>query len=127
MKLQKYISKRILGFGALLFAAGLMVAPSLYAGGYSDYYSNKSSGSTSSNLTLKYGGTYGQAGQNYMNYRYGYGTGRNNDNYSSNYPGPNVQPRRQQITPEQKQEIDRLMKQSDALINQIQNDPRIWK
>ena len=107
-----------------LLVWGMGALSSAHAGCYSDWCANRSSGSTSSNLTLKYGGTYGQAAQNYNNYRWGYGTGGNTDYYSPyHYPGA---PTSQGITPQQQAEIDRLNAQSEALINQIMNDPIIW-
>jgi hypothetical protein len=95
-----------------------------HAGCYSDWCAGKSSGSTSSYNTLKYGGTYGQAAQNYNNYRWGYGTGRNTQ-YHSPYVYPGT-PAYQPMTPAQKAEINRLNAQSDALINRIMNDQLIW-
>lgn len=98
---------------------------------YSDYCSNRQSGSTSSNLTLKYGGTYSGAARNHMNYRYGYGTGRNRNYYSTySYDSTSRQyanPYHHKISPEQKRQINQLLKQSEELERQILNDPRIWK
>lgn len=111
---------------ALLIFFSLLTPLLVSAGGYSDYSANKSRGQSSSDLTLKYGGTYGQAGQNYMNYRHGYGSGQNNDYYSRHHPNNPGNQQKQQLSPEQKAEIERLMKQSDDLINRINNDSKIW-
>ena len=91
---------------------------------YSDYYSNRRSGATSKNLTLKYGGTYRAAARNYMNYWYGFGTGRNKNSYSTYSYGSSY---RQKISPKQKRQINRLLRQSEALERRILSDPRIWK
>ncbi len=95
----------------------LPVLPDAHAGCYSDACANQRSGATSSDLTLKYGGAYGQAAENYNNYRWGYGTGRNTNYHSPDYyPSP---PAHEPITPEQQAELNRLDAQSEALLNQI--------
>lgn len=104
---------------------GLTALPAADAGCYSDWCANQRSGTTSSRLTLQYGGTYSQAARNYNNYRRGYGTGRNTDDYSPYYPTDAHRPSR--ITPAQQVEIERLNRQSEALINRIMNDPLIWR
>jgi len=125
---------------------GLTTLPAADAGCYSDWCANQRSGATSSRLTLQYGGTYSQAARNYNNYRWGYGTGRNTHYYSPYYPTsairgtshPNVRmdpPPYDRVsayppsmlTPAQQAEIDRLNRQSEALINRIMNDPLIWR
>ena len=114
----------------MIITINLFIITDAYAP-YSDYYSNRQSGATSSNLALKHGETYSGAARNYMNYRHGYGTGRNR-NYYSTYPygSPYRQyanSYRHKISPEQKRQINQLLKQSEALERQILNDPRIWK
>ena len=100
------------------------VASTGWAGNYSDYHSNRSSGQTSSSMTLKYGGTYSGAGQNYMNYRYGYGTGQNTHYYSpQGVPGYTPQP----MTPQQRRDMNKAMQEADDLMNRIQNDPTLWR
>ena len=95
------------------------------AGCYSDWCANQRSGATSSRLTLQYGGTYSQAARNYNNYRCGYGTGGNTHYYSPYYStGAHPSSR---IAPAQQADIERLHRQSEALINRIMNDPLIWR
>ena len=104
---------------------GLTVLPAADAGCYSDGCANQRSGATSSRLTLQYGGTYSQAARNYHNYRWGYGTGRNTHYYSPDYPTSAYSP--SAITPAQRADIDRLNRQSEALVNRIMNDPLIGR
>lgn len=108
---------------SVLLATGLLLSLAEPARAqWSDYEWNRRQGQTSSDLTLKYGGTYGQAGQNYMNYRYGYGTGNNRDYYS-----PYYQPDRgQQLTPQKQQEINQLLQKTDNLIKYYQS-PEFWQ
>ena len=104
---------------------GLTALPAANAGCYSDWCANQRSGATSSRLTLQYGGTYSQAARNYNNYVWGYGTGRNTHDYSPYYPTGAYPSSR--ITPAQRADIDRLNRQSEALINRIMTDPLIWR
>lgn len=53
----------------------------------SDYCANRKTGASVGSTSLRYGGTYSQAGADRLNYRYGYGTGRNRDFYNVYSPG----------------------------------------
>ena len=122
MKTHWTISRRTV----LMLALILLLIPTLaWAGCYSDHCANQRSGSTSSNLTLKYGGTHGQAATNYMNYRHGYGTGSNNHYYSPYVNGGGAAPAPRPMTPQQQYEYNRAMRNADALMNRINNDPRL--
>lgn len=67
-----------------------------------------------------------------MNQRYGYGTGRNHDYYS---PWPSYAPPHaygsgypsQEMTPQQREEIEQAIRQADTLMERIKNDPMIWR
>lgn len=126
---------------------GLTALPAADAGCYSDWCANQRSGATSSRLTLQYGGTYSQAARNHHNYVWGYGTGRNTADYSPYYypTSPTRGASRSNVrrdpppydrgsayppsmlTPAQQAEIDRLNRQSEALVHRIMNDPLIWR
>lgn len=116
----------IASVAVIVLATGVLPAS---AGCYSDWCAGQSSGAATANRTLKYGGTYGQAGADALNYGRGYGTSGGSGGYYSPYangmPPPGYYPP-QQISPQQRQEIERLKRQTDTLINQIYNDPRIW-
>ena len=118
---------RILKSTSLVAGLSLVLTalPAADAGCYSDWCANQRSGATSSRLTLQYGGTYSQAARNHHNYRWGYGAGRNMHYYSPYYPTGAYPPSR--ITPAQQADIDRLNRQSEALIHRIMNDPLIWR
>lgn len=80
---------------------------------WSDHHSRKSSAQNSASTTLKYGGTYGQAGRNYIN---------NRDNWKSpNSAGKGN--RSSQMTPEQRAEYNRLMQKTNRMIHNIYNEP----
>ncbi len=83
---------RLLKLGALLLTASVVgqIFASPARSQYSDYYTNKKRGEEIKNRTLRYGGSYGQAASDYMNYRYGYGTGQNNSYYSPYLPNRSV-------------------------------------
>jgi hypothetical protein len=86
------ITSQALKIGAMLvLSSGVsqLFAPSAQAQ-YSDYYYNKRQGEAARDLTLRYGGTYSQAASDYLNYRYGYGTGQNNNYYSPYLPNRSV-------------------------------------
>jgi hypothetical protein len=82
------ITSQALKIGAMLLltAGAIQLLPNSVQAQYSDYYSNKRQGEAIKNRTLRYGGSYGQAASDYMNYRYGYGTGQNNSYYSPYLP-----------------------------------------
>jgi hypothetical protein len=89
----------------------VIICPFLYSteayAPYSDWAWNKRQAQRSSNMTLKYGGPYGQAATNYMNSRYGYLAGT--------------------MSPAQRRQFNRAMRQSDAVIRSILNNPIIWR
>lgn len=118
---------------------------------YSDHYSRKSSAAGSANTTLKYGGTYGQAGRNYINNRDNWSTpgpvirgnrrtpttakertqsrqliNKTNNMIKSIYGKPNrFGPWPQNIGRGQKRQIGQTIQQSNDLIQRINNDPRL--
>ena len=95
---------------AIIFFAGTACA-----GGYSDHHSRKSSASGSSARTLKYGGTYGQAAQNYIN---------NRDNWKVPSAGGTGQTgQKAQMTPQQRAEYERAMQQANRILNNAYNRP----
>jgi hypothetical protein len=118
---------RILKSTSLVAGLSLVLTalPAADAGCYSDWCANQRSGATSSRLTLQYGGTYSQAASNYNNYRWGYGTGRNTHYYSPYYPTGAYPSSR--ITPAQQADLERLNRQSEALVHRIMTDPLIWR
>ncbi|MCD6273472.1 MAG: hypothetical protein J7K30_11685 [Deltaproteobacteria bacterium] len=80
---------------------------------WSDHYSRKSSAKNSASTTLKYGGTYGQAGQNYIN---------NRDNWK--VPKKTGQgDQKSQMTPKEKAKYNRIIQKTNRLLNDIYNKP----
>jgi len=113
---------------------------------YSDHYSRKSSAAGSAYRTLKYGGTYSQAGRNYINNRDNWSTTgqvrrkapattrekaqsrqlirKTNNMIKSIYGNPhNFGPRPQGMRWEQKRQMYQTIKKSNDLIRRINNDP----
>jgi hypothetical protein len=68
------IISQALKIGAmLLLTAGVtQLLPNPAQAQYDDYYSNKRAAEASRDRTLRYGGTYTQAGNDYLNHRNGY-------------------------------------------------------
>jgi len=94
-----------------LLAGLLVVTPA--GAEWSDHHSRQSYGNNSASTTLKYGGTYGQAGQNYIN---------NRDNWA--VPGGGTGAGRPApMTPAQQAEYNRLMRNTDRMLNNIYNHP----
>jgi hypothetical protein len=82
---------------------------------WSDHHSRSSSANNSASTTLKYGGTYGQAGRNAVNNRYNW-----------KVPGSGGQRGRasqSQMTPEERAEYNRVMQNTNRLLNNIYNKP----
>ncbi|WP_419663953.1 hypothetical protein [Desulfosarcina variabilis] len=113
---------------------------------YSDHYSRKSSAAGSAYRTLKYGGTYSQAGQNYINNRDNWSTTgqvrrktpatarekaqshqlirKTNNMIKSIYGNPhNFGPSPQGARWKQKRQMYQTIKKSNDLIRRINNDP----
>jgi hypothetical protein len=70
-----FITSKVLKIAAiLLLTAGVnqLLPHPAQAGCFSDDCSNKREAEASRDRTLRYGGTYTQAGNNYLNRRYGY-------------------------------------------------------
>ncbi|MBU1168716.1 MAG: hypothetical protein KKD44_04040 [Proteobacteria bacterium] len=91
----------------------LGVYPAMAA--YSDHYSRQSSAQNSANSTLNHGGTYSQAGQNYVNNR-------------DNWKVPNSTDTGQgsgeaEMTPEERAEYNRTMKKTNNMLNKMFNEP----
>jgi hypothetical protein len=108
------ITSQALKIGAiLLLTAGVsQLLPNPAQAQYSDYYSNKRQGEAIKNRTLRYGGSYGQAASDSLNYRYGYGTGQNNGYYSPYLPN-------QSVTTSQGGNCQRLLQQIQVTPNQM--------
>lgn len=118
---------------------------------WSDYSARKSAAQNSANTSLKYGGTYSQAGRNYINNRDNwqvpdgtveggrsaemtaeeraeYNRVRQNTNRMLNnmYNQPhNFGPQPRPMSVDEKTEFDRSMQRSDDLMRQIENDPML--
>jgi Txe/YoeB family toxin of Txe-Axe toxin-antitoxin module len=102
----------LLSVVAGLIVPGFLMATPVMAE-WSDHHSRRSSAQNSASTTLKYGGTYGQAGQNYIN---------NRDNWKvPNRAGSGN--RRSQMTPEQRAEYNRVMQRTNRMIHNIYNKP----
>jgi hypothetical protein len=104
----------------LTLSIGAIPAPVL-AGCYSDWCAGQQGGSAAIQRDLKYGGTYGQAGADYYNHTHPH-------TYSapSRQGGGQVYRPARPVSPQQQQEIQRLNRQSEALINQINRQMRSW-
>ncbi|MDY6904369.1 MAG: hypothetical protein SWH61_06760 [Thermodesulfobacteriota bacterium] len=98
---------------AIIVAAVFPAFGTAMAGGYSDHAARQSSANRSANSTLKYGGTYSQAGRNYIN---------NRDNWSTP-AAPGQASQGKPMTEEEKAEYQRLMQKTDNMLNSIYNTP----
>lgn len=107
----------------LLTAAIILSASTLFAQYYSDHQWNKRSGSISSSTSLNYGGGYRQAAQNYMNFRHGYGTGKNANTYTTDHIPASRRRTAVRNTPEQIRKANEAFQQADNLLNRIYNSP----
>ena len=136
--------------GALagLIATSILCAAPVMAE-WSDYYARESAAQNSASSALNHGGTYSQAGRNYINNQKNWeipdGTGQGgqsaemtpeerveyervmqNTNRMLNnmYNQPhNFGPQPRPMSADEKTEFDRSMQRSDDLMRQIENDP----
>jgi hypothetical protein len=97
---------------ALVVVAAIMVCLGGLTPAAAGGYGKKSSGGTSSNLKMKYNGTYGQTGRIEMKKKMGYGSESNSKSYSPNQ-SPTFGQSQRPIKIEQRREMNQLIQETD--------------